>query len=59
MVHVITKQQIWGEAENFTHALNAIEQNLDEFEHEDKIVLVDFETKQTMFLEVSLAVKEY
>lgn len=59
MVSVITKQQIWGEAEDFTDALNAIEGNLGQFEHGDKIVLVDFETKQTVFLEVSLAVKGY
>ena len=59
MIHVITKQQIWGEAEDFTDAINAIEENLDEFEHRDKIVLVDFENKLTMFLEISLTVKEY
>lgn len=59
MIHVITKQQIWGEAEDFTDAITAIEENLDEFEHRDKIVLVDFENKLTMFLEISLTVKEY
>lgn len=59
MIHVITKNQIWGEAEDFTDAINAIEENLDEFEPSDKIVLVDFENKQTMFLEISLTVKEY
>lgn len=59
MVHIITKQQIWGEAEDFTDAITAIEENLDEFEHMDKIVLVDFENKLTMFLEISLTVKEY
>jgi hypothetical protein len=59
MVHVITPRQIWGQAEDFTDAMNGIEENLDQFEHGDKIALVDFENKQTMFLEVSLAVKEY
>lgn len=59
MIHVITKNQICGEAEDFTDAINAIEENLDKFEHRDKIVLVDFENKLTMFLEISLTVKEY
>lgn len=59
MVHIITKQSIWGEANDFVEAINGIEENLDEFENNQEIVLVDFETKQTQFLKVSLRVEEY
>jgi hypothetical protein len=59
MVEVITQNAIWGTAEDFTDAITAIEENLDQFEDGDKIVLVDFETKNTMFLKVSLGVEEY
>lgn len=59
MLHIITKREIWGEAEDFIDAINGIEENLDEFENGDKIVLVDFETKQTMFLKLNLKVEEY
>ena len=59
MVEVITKTEIWGTADDFTGAITAIEENLDEFEHDDKIVLVDFEAKLTIFLKVSLRVEEY
>lgn len=59
MVEIITQSEIWGTAEDFTDAVNAIEKNLIEFENGDKIVLVDFETKQTVFLEILKAVKEY
>ena len=59
MVSIITKDGIWSEAKDFTDALNKIEKNLIEFDHGDKIILVDFEIKQTVFLEISKVVKEY
>lgn len=59
MVEIVTQSEIWGTATDFTDALTAIEENIDEFENGDKIVLVDFKTKQTMFLKVSLKVEEY
>lgn len=59
MVSVITKYEIWSEAEDFTDALNKIEKNLSKFDHGDEIVLVDFKTKQTMFLKLNLKVEEY
>lgn len=59
MIEVITKTEIWRTADDFTGAITAIEENLDEFDHGDKIILVDFETKQTVFLEISKIVKEY
>lgn len=59
MVHIITKREIWGEAEDFTDAINAIEENPEEFEPGEKVLLVDFETKLTMFLKLNLKVEEY
>ena len=59
MIFIVTKQAIWGEAETFTEAINIIEENLEEFEHDQKICLVDFETKQTMFLKTVLKAEEY
>jgi hypothetical protein len=59
MVEIITQSTKFGTAEDFTDAITAIEENLDQFEDGDKIVLVDFETKNAMFLKVSLRVEEY
>lgn len=59
MVRVITKDDVWSESKDFTDALTKIQKNLDEFDHGDKILLVDFETKQTVFLELSKVVREY
>lgn len=59
MVQIVTQGEIWSEAKDFTDALNKIEKNLIGFENGDKILLVDFETKQTVFLEISMIVKEY
>ena len=59
MVYIITEREMWGEAKDFTEAINKIETNPEDFQGGDKIVLVDFETKQTVFLKVKIGLQEY
>lgn len=58
MIHIITKREIWGEAEDFTDAIEQVEQYPEEFGLEP-VVLIDFKTKQTMFLKIKIKAEEY
>ena len=59
MVDIVTQNEMWDTAEDFIDAINKIKANPEDFQNGDKVVLIDWENKQTMFLKVSLNVEEY
>ena len=59
MVDIVTQNEMWEQAEDFTSAINKIKANPEDFQNGDKVVLIDWENKQTMFLKVTIGVQEY
>ena len=59
MVDIVTPGGLWDTAEDFTDAINKIEKNFECFINGNRFVLIDWETKQTMFLKVRIGVEEY
>ena len=53
------RSEIYEEVEDFVSAINLIEQNEGDFEPGEKIALIDFENKQTMFVKIKTKVEEY
>lgn len=59
MVDIVTQNEMWDTAEDFTSAINKIKADPEHFQNGDKVVLIDWENKQTMFLKVTIGVQEY
>ena len=53
------RTEVYDEMADFVSAINHIELNQDDFEPGEKIALIDFETKQTMFVKIKTKVEEY
>ena len=59
MIDIVMPDEFWCTAEDFSSAIDKIKANVKDYDHDQKFVLIDWETKQTMFLKVKHSLEQY